>query len=108
MPGTGSRHAHPEDVRVPVLVHVDAEALEDNDLLEVDAVKDIGEAAWRVEWVAFAAEVDVTDEEWARELLRRTCETREEVEDAMVKSVARTPIEPLPVRQLQSTAEQHI
>jgi hypothetical protein len=59
-------------VGVLVLVHVDAEALEDNDLLEVDAVEDVGEAAGRIEWVALAAEVDVTDEERARKLLRRT------------------------------------
>jgi hypothetical protein len=59
-------------VGVLVFVHVDAEALEDNDLLEVDAVEDVGEAAGRIERVALAAEVDVTDEERARKLLRRT------------------------------------
>jgi hypothetical protein len=63
MPATRSRHAHPVDVRVPILVHVDAEALEYNDLLEVDAVEDVGEATGCIERVALAAEINVADEE---------------------------------------------
>jgi hypothetical protein len=103
MPGTRSRHAHPVDVRVPILVHIDTETLEDNDLLEVDAVEDVGEAAGRIERVALAAEINVADEERARKLFCRARKTREEMEDAVVQRVGRTPIQPLPVRERQST-----
>jgi hypothetical protein len=89
--------AHAVDVRVPVRVNIDTEALENDDLLEVDAIEDVGEAAGRIKRVAFTAEIDVADEERAWELLCRACKTREEVKDAMVERVGRTPVEPLQI-----------